>query len=353
MASSAAVSASLNKKGSVSIAIPNDTTNEARALLLLESLEYITLKDNAGITATIKEIKDNPYNIQFNEVEAAQIPNILQDVDYAVINSNYAISAGINPVKESLAIEGSSSAYSNIIAVKQGNESKNSTKALVAALQSKQVADFIAENYKGAVVSVVEKPGDGYDSTADYAALKGSTISVAASSTPHAEILQVVKEILAKKGIKLIYGIIGMSGAGKSTLVRCVNMLERPSSGTVYIDGVNIGVLSNSQLRKARRKISMVFQSFNLLVQRDCLANIYFPLKLAGVKKQEQRHVPWNCFKWWACLKRRTHIRLNSQAGSSNASRLRGPLRRTRRFFCATRPQVRSTQTQRIPFLNS
>ena len=203
MASSAAVSASLNKKGSVSIAIPNDTTNEARALLLLESLEYITLKDNAGITATIKEIKDNPYNIQFNEVEAAQIPNILQDVDYAVINSNYAISAGINPVKESLAIEGSSSAYSNIIAVKQGNESKNSTKALVAALQSKQVADFIAENYKGAVVSVVEKPGDGYDSTVDYAALKGSTISVAASSTPHAEILQVVKEILAKKGIKL------------------------------------------------------------------------------------------------------------------------------------------------------
>ena len=203
VASSAAVSASLNKKGSVSIAIPNDTTNEARALLLLESLEYITLKDNAGITATIKEIKDNPYNIQFNEVEAAQIPNILQDVDYAVINSNYAISAGINPVKESLAIEGSSSAYSNIIAVKQGNESKNSTKALVAALQSKQVADFIAENYKGAVVSVVEKPGDGYDSTVDYAALKGSTISVAASSTPHAEILQVVKEILAKKGIKL------------------------------------------------------------------------------------------------------------------------------------------------------
>lgn len=201
--SAASASSSTGKGSSVTVAIPNDTTNEARALLLLESLGYITLKDGAGITATIKDIKDNPYNIQFDEVEAAQIPNVLQDVDYAIINSNYAISAGINPVKDSLAIEDSSSAYSNIVAVKQGNENTDSIKALVAALESKQVADFIAEKYDGGVVSVVSDPGDGYDSTVDYDALKGSTISVAASPTPHAEILNVAKEILTVKGITL------------------------------------------------------------------------------------------------------------------------------------------------------
>ncbi|MPM11108.1 hypothetical protein SDC9_57447 [bioreactor metagenome] len=202
-ASASPSSSSTGKGSSVTVAIPNDTTNEARALLLLESLGYITLKDGAGITATIKDIKDNPYNIQFDEVEAAQIPNVLQDVDYAIINSNYAISAGINPVKDSLAIEDSSSAYSNIVAVKQGNENTDSIKALVAALESKQVADFIAEKYDGGVVSVVSDPGDGYDSTVDYDALKGSTISVAASPTPHAEILNVAKEILTVKGITL------------------------------------------------------------------------------------------------------------------------------------------------------
>ena len=92
---------------SVTIAIPNDTTNEARALLLLEDLGLITLKEGAGITATILDIAENPHNIEFNEVEAAQLPNVLQDVDYAVINSNYAISAGLNPVKDSLFTENS------------------------------------------------------------------------------------------------------------------------------------------------------------------------------------------------------------------------------------------------------
>ena len=84
----------------VTIAVPNDTTNEARALLLLADQGYITLKEGAGITATIKDIEENPYNITFNEVEAAQLPNVLQDVDYAVINSNYALPAGINPTTD-------------------------------------------------------------------------------------------------------------------------------------------------------------------------------------------------------------------------------------------------------------
>lgn len=187
----------------VTIAVPNDTTNEARALLLLENLGYIKLKDGAGITATILDVVENPYNIAFKEVEAAQLPNVLQDVDYAVINSNYAIEANLNPTVDALGIEGSSSAYSNILAVKEGNEASDLVKALVAALESQAVADFIAAEYDGAVVSVVDAPTDGYDASIDYAALAGQSISVAASPTPHAEILAVVKDILAQKDITL------------------------------------------------------------------------------------------------------------------------------------------------------
>ena len=187
----------------ITIAVPNDTTNEARALILLEKEGIIKLKDGAGITATIKDIVEKPDNVEFSEVEAAQLPNVLKDVDYAVINSNYAIAAKINPVKDSLAIEGSYSDYSNILAVKKGNEKTDKTKALVAALNSKEVAEYIKEDYDGAVLSVVENPGDGYDSSVDYDALKGKEITVAASPSPHAEILAVAKKILEAKGVTL------------------------------------------------------------------------------------------------------------------------------------------------------
>ena len=189
--------------GSITIAVPNDTTNEARALLLLDNLGYIKLNPESGITATIKDITENPLDIKFNEVEAAQLPNILQDVDYAIINSNYAIAAGMKPVEQSLAKEGSSSAYSNILAVKEGAEETDKIKALVAALESKKVADYITATYEGAVVSVVENPGTGYDESIDYTALTDEKITVAASPAPHAEILKIAKEILAEKGIKL------------------------------------------------------------------------------------------------------------------------------------------------------
>ena len=187
----------------IQIAVPNDTTNEARALLLLQDNGIIKLADGAGITATKNDIVENPYNVEIVETEAAQIPNILQDVDYAVINSNYAINAGLNPVTDSLVIEGSSSAYANILAVKEGNESSDKVKALVAALESQQVVDYINEKYDGSVVSTVENPTDGFDASVDYDALSGETISVAASPTPHAEILEVVKTILAEKNITL------------------------------------------------------------------------------------------------------------------------------------------------------
>ena len=187
----------------ITIAIPNDTTNEARALLLLEQGGIITLDKDAGITATIADITDNPYGITFKEVEAAQLPNILQDVDYAVINSNYAIGAGLNPIEQGLIIEGSASAYGNILAVKEGNENEAIIKALIAALESEAVADYITETYGGAVVSTVEEPTNGFDDSIDYAALAGREVSVAASPTPHAEILAIVKDILAEKDITL------------------------------------------------------------------------------------------------------------------------------------------------------
>ena len=190
-------------KTTVKIGVPNDTTNEARALLLLQENGIIKLADGAGITATKNDIVDNPYNVEIVEAEAAQLPNMLPDLDYAVINSNYAINAGLNPVNDSLFIEGSASAYANILAVKEGNENEPKILALKAALESKQVADYIAEKYAGSVVSVVENPTDGYDASVDYEALKGQAITIAASPTPHAEILEVAKEILAAKEITL------------------------------------------------------------------------------------------------------------------------------------------------------
>lgn len=190
-------------KEQIVVAVPNDTTNEARALMLLDSLGVIKLKEGAGITATKLDIAENPHNIEFKEAEAAQLPNLLKDVDYAVINSNYAIDAGIDPSKSALKQEGSASAYANILAVKEGNEKTAKTLALKAALESKEVADYITSKYNGSVVSVVENTTDGFDSSVDYDALKGQTITVAASPAPHAEILAVAKEILAKKDITL------------------------------------------------------------------------------------------------------------------------------------------------------
>ena len=185
------------------VAVPNDTTNEARALTLLEKNGFFKLKADAGLTATAKDIEENPLNVTVDEVEAAQVPNVLQDEDYAVINSNYAISAGLDPINDALAMEDGTSAYVNVLVCKEGNEEEPKIKALVAALQSQQVKDFMEENYKGAVVSVVENPTDGYDSSIDYDALNGETVSCAATPAPHCEVLEICKDILAAKGITL------------------------------------------------------------------------------------------------------------------------------------------------------
>ena len=185
------------------VAVPNDTTNEARALTLLEKNGFFKLKADAGLTATAKDIEENPLNVTVDEVEAAQVPNVLKDEDYAVINSNYAISAGLNPMTDALAMEDGTSAYVNVLVCKDGNQEEPKIKALVAALESQQVKDFMEENYKGAVVSVVENPTDGYDSSIDYDALNGETVSCAATPAPHCEVLEICKDILAAKGITL------------------------------------------------------------------------------------------------------------------------------------------------------
>ena len=192
-----------NLPDGASVAVPNDATNEGRALLLLEAQGLIKLADDSNLSSTPKDIVENPKNLTFTEVEAATIPSIASEVDLAVINSNYALGAGLNPVEDALALESSDSPYVNVLVCKEGNENEPKIKALVAALQSQQVKDFMDENYKGSVVSVVENPTDGYDSTVDYDALNGQTVSCAATPAPHCEVLEVCKEILAAKGITL------------------------------------------------------------------------------------------------------------------------------------------------------
>ena len=202
-ASGSVASSAAAKLDKIKVAVPNDTTNEARALTLLEKNGFFKLKADAGLTATAKDIEENPLNVTVDEVEAAQVPNVLQDEDYAVINSNYAISAGLDPINDALAMEDGTSAYVNVLVCKDGNQEEPKIKALVAALQSQQVKDFMEENYKGAVVSVVENPTDGYDSSIDYDALNGETVSCAATPAPHCEVLEICKDILAAKGITL------------------------------------------------------------------------------------------------------------------------------------------------------
>ena len=140
----------------ITIGIPNDTTNEARALLLLQDNGLLTLNADAGINATILDIEENPYNIEFVELEAAQVSKVLSEVSFAVINGNYALDAGLNAQTDALATETSDSlaaqTYVNVIAVKEGNENNDAVKALVETLKSDEIKKFIEETYEGAVV---------------------------------------------------------------------------------------------------------------------------------------------------------------------------------------------------------
>lgn len=189
----------------IKIGVPDDTTNEARALQLLADNGVIQLKEGTGETATKADVIAD--NIEIIEVQAELLPNQLPDLDYAIINSNFvldALAAGIQ-INDALLVEVEEKYLprANVIAVKGDNVDAPLTKALVAAATSKQVKEYIEKTYAGAVLSVVENPTDGYDPDVDYDALAGQTIIVAATAAPHAQVLEVVKEILAAKGITL------------------------------------------------------------------------------------------------------------------------------------------------------
>ena len=136
------------------VAVPNDATNEGRALLLLEKQGLIKLADDSNLSSTPKDIVENPKNLTFTEVEAATIPSIASEVDLAVINSNYALGAGLNPVEDALALESSDSPYVNVLVCKEGNENNAAIQALAEALHSDAVKNYIAENFDGAVIAV-------------------------------------------------------------------------------------------------------------------------------------------------------------------------------------------------------
>ena len=143
-----------------SIAVPNDTTNEARALLLLQDNGIITLKEGAGLNATVKDIAENPHNVEIVELEAAQVARVTGETAYVVLNGNYALEAGFSVGKDALAYEKSDSeaakTYVNVIAVKEGNEDSEKIQALVDVLKSDEIKDFINEKYDGAVIPFEE-----------------------------------------------------------------------------------------------------------------------------------------------------------------------------------------------------
>ncbi|MBQ0051630.1 MAG: MetQ/NlpA family ABC transporter substrate-binding protein [Treponema sp.] len=152
---SKAVASVADIKEGASIAIPNDPTNEGRALLLLQEAGLITLKENVGLTATPIDVVKNDRKIKFVEVEAASLPRTLSDVNAAVINGNYAIPAGLSAAKDGLFVEGSSSPYVNILCVKEGNQDKAEVQALIKALKSEKVKNYISEKYPNGEVVVV------------------------------------------------------------------------------------------------------------------------------------------------------------------------------------------------------
>ena len=188
----------------IKIAVPNDATNEGRALLLLEAYGVIDVDDAAGITATVADIKENPLGIEFVEVEAAMVPNVRPDVDFGIINGNYALAAEL---PAALLYENAESPYVNVVSVNEENKDTDEAKALAAAVLSQKVVDYF-ENYEGQAISVVEEPTDGFDASVDYAALSGDTIKVICTLDPHSYVLEIAKEILAEKDIKLDITIV-------------------------------------------------------------------------------------------------------------------------------------------------
>ena len=184
---------------SYKIGIPNDATNGGRALLLLQDLGILTLTEGAGLSATENDIAENPYNVEIVPLEAANLPISLPDLDFAVINGNYASGAGIGDKvlvtedAESVAAQ----TYGNVLCVKEGNENDPAVQALLAVLMSEEVQNWIADNYNGVVM-----PMGAQDLEIPEIA-EPVSLNVGASPSPHAEILEYVKPILAEHNVEL------------------------------------------------------------------------------------------------------------------------------------------------------
>ena len=168
------------------IAVPNDTTNEARALLLLQDNGIITLKDGVGLEATVNDIAENPHNVEIVELAAEQVARVAEETSYIVLNGNYALQAGYSVAKDALAYETSDSeaakTYVNVIAVKEGNENSDKIKALVDVLKSDEIKDFINEKYDGAVIPF-EDSEDAADEAAEEDAAETETTDAETETT--------------------------------------------------------------------------------------------------------------------------------------------------------------------------
>jgi len=169
------------------IAVPNDTTNEARALLLLEANGVIKLKEDAGLTATVKDIEENPKNVEIQELEAAQVPRVKDEVAFVVLNGNYALEAGFSVAKDAIAYETSDSeaakTYVNVIAVKEGNENSDKIKALVSVLKSDEIKNYITETYDGAVIPFEDGAAEADTEAATEAVTEAATEAVTEAAT--------------------------------------------------------------------------------------------------------------------------------------------------------------------------
>ncbi len=218
----------------IKIAVPNDATNEGRALLLLQAQGVIKLDEAAGITATVKDIAENPLNIEFVEVEAAMVPNVLADVDFGIINGNYALAAEL---PAALLYENAESPYVNVVSVNGGNETTDEAKALAAAVLSQKVVDYFA-NYDGTAISVIENPTDGFDPAVDYEALAGKTIKVVCTLDPHSYVLEIAKEILAEKDITLEITVVD-DYVTPNTMVDAGDVFANFFAHTPYQDDFN------------------------------------------------------------------------------------------------------------------
>lgn len=191
-------------KAEITIAIASDEVGMSRSLVLVRDLGYIVLSDTESGKYTLENVTENSHNIKFEPVEASEIASKIVEHDYVIINSDDAISAGLDIKSDALAQESLFDDYASVLTVKKANENSNVTKALKAALESAQVEKYVRNTYDGALLSAVKDTTDGYNRRLDYSGLAGTQITVGAVSTVHKEIFGEVKNILEKKGITVV-----------------------------------------------------------------------------------------------------------------------------------------------------